>query len=240
MPDSEKLIPSELPAGHPRNEAKQRVKDDLEARIDANAETEAIDPAKLNQRDNEILRHVVEGGPETGSIPVENAQQGWRYGRFTVADGFGSAARANIRSMHEAAKLNGWRPVSGEDTEDERFKGNDCAGGSSLRGVGDTILMKIREEDYQRMLAKSREKQRREGAIEEQSLILAERHGVRTMHAVAGDFNQDPMMARVAGDAGREETYRMRTTITEGDLRRGSMRGPDGRVLQPGYETRMR
>ena len=65
-----------------------------------------------------------------------------------------------------------------------------------------------------------------------------------TMHGAAGDFSRDPLMRHVAGAAGQTETFTYnpnQTNFTEGDLRRGSLRGPSGQVMQPGFERgRMR
>lgn len=240
---SEKINPSQEPAGYKRAEAKAIVKDQLEQRVEeenAAVGMEAVDQAKLDHRDNEIIRHLIPRGPKRGQVAIENAQPGYRYAMFTVADGYGSQAQRDISEMHTKGADFGYQPVQGDSPEAPNLKGQGRASGSTLRGVGDTVLMRIREDEAQQMDEYHAELQRRKGAVEEKSLMLAERYGVRTMHAVAGDFRSDPLMASVAGEAGRVESFRMRTDFSEGDLRRGSMQGPDGRILQPGFEMRGR
>ncbi len=82
-----------------------------------------------------------------------------------------------------------------------------------------------------------------EGTVDEiyASQILGRAGLPNTMHGAACDFSQDPLLSRVAGAAGHSETFGYdpnRTNFSEGDLRRGSLRGPGGQVMQPGFETR--
>lgn len=232
-----------MPAGDERNEQRRINADSLAERAERHDEqhgTEAIDPAKLAKRDRETLYRV-----EDSKDGVQNPQPGYRYVRITLADAYReSGSKANIRAMHAQAKENGFEPVHGPMTEDEKYKGNDHASGSTLRGLADTVLYRITEENWRLLQAKNAEKARRQGGVEDQVVRYAEQRGIRTMHGASGDFaSQDPLMARIAGDAGRVETFRaprpgqVQTKFSEGDVRRGSMRGPDGRVLQPGFET---
>lgn len=81
-----------IPAGHKRNEENRKRTDKLAERKEVESEKfgiGAIDPAKMEQRDNEIVRHV---DPISGDIPVENPQPGYRYARVTVSDGYGPEA----------------------------------------------------------------------------------------------------------------------------------------------------
>ena len=232
-----------MEAGHERDEQRRINKDANEERIEkqmAATETEAIDPSKLAERDREAQYRIEQVEDEA----VQNAQPGYRYARITCPEGYSHNARTNIRQMKTLAEQNGYEPVQGGMPEDERFKGNDHANGGTLRGVMDTFLWRIREEDYQAMQRRNAEKARRQGSIEEQTVRYAESRGVGTMHAAAGDFaSQDPLLGRIAQGAGRVETYRaprpgqVQTKFTEGDIPRGSMRGPDGSTLKPGFET---
>lgn len=234
-----------MPAGDDRNE-QRRINADVNAeriaRHDEQMGTESIDPSKLANRDRETLFRV-----EDSKDGVENPQPGYRYVRITLADAYReSGSKANIRTMHAAAKENGFEPVHGDMVEDKKYKGNDHASGSTLRGLADTVLYRITEENWQRLQARNAEKSRRQGGIEEQTIRYAESRGVHTMHGAAGDFrSQDPLMAQIAGDAGRVETFRAprpnqtKTNFTEGDIRRGSMRGPNGETLRPGFETQL-
>lgn len=231
-----------MPAGHERDEQRRINKDANEQRIEERDEAlglEGIDESKLKHRDRETMARL----EQLDSEDVQNKQPGYRYARITCPEGYSYNAKANIRQMKALAEANGYEPVQGEMIEDKRFKGNDHANGGTLRGLADTFLWRIREEDYQAMMRKGEEKARRQGGIEDQVVRYAESRGVRTMHGAAGDFrSQDPLMAQVAGDAGRVETFRgsrpgqVRTTITEGDIRRGSIKGPGGQIMKPGFE----
>ena len=234
-----------MPAGHQRDEQRRINKDVNEERIERHDEqmgTEPIDQSKLAKRDRETLFRV-----EDSKGGVQNPQPGYRYVRITLADAYReNGSKANIRSMHALAKEHGFEPVHGDMSEDEKYRGNDHTSGTSLRGLADTVLYRITEENYQLMQARMAEKQRRMGGVEEQVIRYAESRGVRTMHGAAGDFrSQDPLMASVAGDAGTVERFRtqrpetLKTNFTEGDIRRGSMKGPDGRNLKPGFETQV-
>jgi len=234
-----------MPAGDERNEQRAINKDALAERAEKHDEQhglEALDPSKLAHRDRETQARIEQIDAEG----VENPQPGYRYARITCPEGYSYNAKANIRQMKMLAEANGYEPVNGNMPEDERFKGNDHANGGTLRGLADTFLWRIREEDYQAMQAKNAEKARRQGGVEEQTVRYAESRGIRTMHGAAGDFRaSDPLMAQVAGDAGRVEVFRgqrpqtVTTKVTEGDLRRGSMRGPGGQIMKPGFDTQL-
>src|ERR1017187_6601420 len=143
--------PADLPAGHERDEARRMVADQQAEQIEINAEAlgiEAIDESKLHRKDNEIQQHIVRKGPQSGNIPVQNPQPGWRYMRHSPIGSFeDNSAKAAVRQSLNTAKQWGWIFVgSVEDSnpvEDGDFKGCDCAAGSDLRGVGDVLTMKI-------------------------------------------------------------------------------------------------
>jgi hypothetical protein len=232
-----------MAAGATRDEQRAINADSLAERAERHDEQHglgAIDPSKLAQRDRETLFRV-----EDSKGGVQNPQPGFRYIRVTIHEGYrDNGSKANIRTMHALAKEYGFEPVHGEMKEDEKYRGNDHATGSSLRGLADTVLYRITEENYAKMQAKIAEKARRQGAVEEQTLVYAQRRGIGTMHAAAGDFaSQDKLMAQIAQSAGQVETYlaqrpdTLKTNFTEGDIRRGSIKGPGGRVMKPGFET---
>src|ERR1035437_5100668 len=162
---------AEIPAGHERDETRRMVADQQAEQLEVNAEAlgiEAIDPTKLARKDNEIQRHIVRKGPQQGNIPVQNPQPGWRYMRHSPIGAFeDNSAKAAVRQSLNTAKQCGWIFIgSVEDSnpvEDEDFKGCDCAAGSNLRGVGDVLTMKIREEDAKAMDAYYRNIQERQG-----------------------------------------------------------------------------
>jgi hypothetical protein len=243
MPKGEK--PMDLPAGHERDEAERKVADELQEEIETRQARDGIEPideAKLARRDNEILGQL----DSAGFIPIENREDGKNYVFLTVADGYPDNAKANIRQMHADAKRFGFKPVQGDSPVAANLKGNDSAGPTSLRGVGDTVLFEQTEEARRAMEEADQRKLDNQMAVEENSVVYASERLSRaglpnTMHGVAGDFGKDPLMGRMAGSAGRTETFQYnpnRTNFTEGDLRRGSMPGPDGRTLQPGFDAR--
>jgi hypothetical protein len=229
-----------IPAGHKRNEENRKRTDKLAERMETESEETvggSIDPTKMAQRDNEIMRHV---DPISGNIPIENPQPGYRYARVTIGDGYGAQAQISIRMMHEELRRWGWHPVGGSDPEDKRFIGNDRAAGTTHRGVGDTILFRIREEDYRRLEEAINRKLARQSAAEENVTVFNDKlrsAGVRGEYReVVGDFNSDPRMSRYYGAAGQREVFT--TNFNENDLRRGTITGPDGRPLQPGFDQR--
>ena len=230
-----------MPAGDERNEQRAINADALAERIERHDEqmgTEALDPAKLAHRDREIMDHL----EKVDSDDIENRQPGYRYARITCPEGYGNNAKANIREMKRRAEAAGYEPVNGTMPEDERYKGNDHANGGTLRGLFDTFLWRITEDAYQALMRKNAVQERRQGGIEDQTVVYARSRGVNTMHGVAGDFRQDQLMASVAGDAGVVETFTakrpdtMTTKFSEGDIRRGSIKGPTGHVMKPGFE----
>lgn len=240
MPKGDK--PMDLPAGHERDEAKREVADELQEEIETRQARDGIEPidaAKMAQRDNEILGQL----DAAGFIPIENREEDKNYVFLTVADGYPDNAKANIRQMHATAKRLGFKPVQGKDNPvAANLIGNDSAGPTSLRGVGDTVLFEQTEEARRAMEDADRRKLNNQMAIEEQSVVYAsERLGragmANTMHTLN---DADPRVARGAGPL-QSETFSYqpnRTNFTEGDLRRGSMPGPDGRTLQPGFDAR--
>jgi len=240
--------PQDIPAGHEREEVKKSVADSLQEEIETRQARDGIEPidaSKFAQRDNEILGQL----DAAGNIPIENRRPGFRYVFLTAADGYPDNAKSNIRQMHATAKRLGMKAVQGNDNPvAANLIGNDVASGTTLRAVGDTVLFEQPEEAAQDMEAASQRKMDNMMAVEENSVVYASerlgRHGLpNTMHGMAGDFGRDPVMSRIAGSAGHAETFQYnpnRTNFTEGDLRRGSMPGPDGRTLQPGFERRAR
>lgn len=221
------IVPKDLPAGHDRDEARKMVADHLEERAETEAADlgiEAIDASKLKQKDNEIQRHIVRKGPQSGTIPVENPQRGYRYMRHSVIGAFeDNSARAAVRLSLENAKSWGYEFVKGDDPEDSRFDGNDCAAGTSMRGIADTLLMRISEENYQRMMQYDANRRFRQGQVEERLAVIGQQVGLPT-HVSAGDFSKDPYMSQMFGkDKAAAEVYR--SNFNEGDMRRGSIPG---------------
>jgi len=229
------IKPADLPAGHTRDEAKRIVADANAEQIEENEAAlgiEAVDQAKLDRKDNEIQRHIVRKGPMTGTIPVENAQPGFRYIRHAAVEAFHDySARAAVRASIEKHQAWGFEVVSGSMPEDAQFKGNDMAAGSSARGIGDTILMRISEENWQKLQEYNADRLARQGAVEERLQTIGDRYGIRT-EVGAGNFENKPLLKAAFG-AGQSqpEIYRinrpavMKSNFTEGDLRRGSIPG---------------
>jgi hypothetical protein len=232
-----------LPAGATRDEQRAINKDALDERIEARtneAGMEAVDSAKFSRKDNEIQRHV-RRRDKTSGVPIKGAKPGFRYAWLTNASTHGDQARANIRQQHADAKDRGYQTVQGDNPAGKEFEGGDGVSGTTARGVGDVYLAEIREDDYQELLAEDEEKRERAGAVEDRSVVYAsERLGrqglANTMHNI-NDPNDAFVASRIS--ASERQPITMTSTVTEGDLRRGSMKGPGGRIMQPGFERRM-
>lgn len=221
--DAKAMKPADMPVGHERDEAMRMVKDHLEERA-ANefADMGGIDQTKLNRKDNEIQRHVVRRGPDRGQIPIQNPQPGYQYMRHPVVDSFSdNSARAAVRASIERAKSWGWELVTGNMPEDKDFEGNDAAGPSTARGVGDTCLWRITQENYDAMMRYDREMQDRQGQVEERLATIARNAGV---NARGGDVSKDPYLQQVFGAAAAQPVT-ITSKFNEGDMRRGSIPG---------------
>jgi len=235
-----------LPAGALRNEQRAINKDALDERIETReqeAGIEAIDRSKLNQRDNEIMRHVRRRDKSSG-VPVTGMEPGKRYAWLTLGTSFPDRARTAIRQMNADAKDRGYKPVEGRDNPvGKEFIGNDGMAGTTGRGVGDVYLAEIREEDYQDIEAESREKAERQGQVEDRSVVFARdrlgRAGLpNTMHNLV-DPNDNFVNQRGRSLGVDRNPVTMTSQFTEGDVRRGSIHGPGGQVMKPGFERRI-
>lgn len=233
-----------LPAGALRDEQRAINADALAERIETRqneAGIEAVDASKLKQEDREIQRHIRRRDKSSG-IPVKGMQPGKRYAWFTVGSFFGANAKSVIAKQHADAESFGWQTVTGENNPvGKEHMGGAGMAGTSARGVGDVVLKEIREEDHEAMLEEDRENLARQGAIEDRSVIYAQeklgRHGLaNTMHNIT-DANDAFVSSRIS--AAERSPVVATTQVSEGDLRRGSMRGPGGRIMQPGFERRI-
>jgi hypothetical protein len=215
--------PADLPPGHDRNEAKKLAADVNAEQLDEMAQnSEAIDETKFRQKDNEIQRHIVRSGPQRGQIPVENPQPGFKYMRHPHISAFQTEnARVAVRASLDEAKSWGWEFVDHDDPEDARYKGNDCAAGTNRRAVGDVMTMRITIENYKKMEAYYKEKQRRQGLVEERIAMIGSQAGIA---AWGGDVSQNPELARRFG-ASAAQPITITSQFNEGDMRRGSIPG---------------
>ena|SRR5579859_5454923 len=226
-----KTTPADLPAGHERDEATRRVADHLEERIEtenAKLGIEAVDQAKLDRRDNEILGRFEPDESGIGRIPIKGAQPGFRYAFLKMPSTCGSGdSKSATRQMIEQGRALGYEFVQGDDPEAKNLKGNDAAETGTLRGVGDTCLARISEDAWLRMDMRMRRKQERAGAIEDNSVVFAQERGLgRNFHAAGGDLSKDPVLARgFSAEQSGPVTMRAKATFTEGDVRRGSIPG---------------
>lgn len=229
MPD--KIIPANIEAGHKRDEAKRIVTDQLEEEIETRSEKlgiEAIDESKFNQQDNEILGQFQPDEFGIGRIPIKNAQPGFRYAFLKMPGTCRESDTKNAtRQMVDLSHWHGYQFVQGDDPEAVNLKGNDAAETGTMRGVGDTCLARISEEAFQRMDRRMRHKQARDGAIEDNQVVFAQKRGLdRNFHVGAGDLRQDPVLARgFTAEQATPTTMRATSTFTEGDMHRGSIPG---------------
>jgi len=241
-----------LPAGAQRDELRAINKDHLEQEMEARVNKqgiEGIDRSKLERKDNEIQRHIRRRDKSSG-IPVKGMEPGYRYAFLTNSMNHGSQAQANIRQQLSDAKSVGYVPVQGKDPAGAEYEGGDGVSGTTLRGVGDVFLHKIREEDYQATLAEDREKAQRQGIIEDRAVVYArERLGMNVMHNIADptdNFVQQRERNVGAGSL-RSETITVginpgvmvnSSPATEGDFRRGSLKMPNGQTYTPEMAAR--
>lgn len=121
-----------LAAGYPRNEEAAKRKDRLAEEAARDAENGGSLSSDALKPEREILNHL---DMETGNWPISNRQPG----RYYVG-----VHKDNITIA--AYRGRGYQMVQGDDPEAIEFKGMDAAGGSSMRGLGDTLLMWIPEE----------------------------------------------------------------------------------------------
>lgn len=213
-----------IDAGFKRNEEIAKRTDALEEQMAKNAEDEgaleAIDEGKFRHIDNEVARHI----GRDGHINISGKQDGYRYTFATHAQDYQGAARSNVRAMHAAMQSAGYEYVKGDDPEAKELIGNDCTSGTTLRGWGDTVLMRIREDDAQKQDARMDNKTARSGAVEEQLVSLGMKHGA-IANGFAGELPNDPRMMHAFRGMGGPQRFVMQSNFTEGDMRRGSIPG---------------
>lgn len=217
-----------IPAGHVRNEALHSLRDDAVQNAETlESETGAIplDPAKLDVKnvDNEIAAHW---NPERGDIPFSHPQEGYQYAWVTHGGPHSDQAQTSIRAMHSRMERVGWHKVDGNMPEGKEFIGKDCASATSMRGVGDTFLWRIRREDWARVEDANRRKELRDQGIETEFAHRANSTGVTRALG-------DDMMSRVYG-AERMRPVAYSAAFNENQIRSGN--GP----LPPGFELRGR
>lgn len=115
-----------IPRGFARNEENRRRTDSLAEQASKDSENAgSINPDKL-EIDNDIAQYL---DPFDGNWYISNRQPG----RFYV----GVKKDPIIISMYRRM---GYEPVKENDPEAIEYKGQDAAGGSTLRGLGDVLL----------------------------------------------------------------------------------------------------
>ena len=216
-----RLRPADLPAGAKRDEAKAIVKDLLQEEMEdpeVGGTMEAIDPAKLNRKDNEIQRHLsrdpaTAGEIECSGLDHDNFFYAWmpEESQFTT-----NGARAAIRRSISVAQRWGFRYVDHDDPEGREFLGKDSAAGSNRRGCGDTLLMRISLENKKAMDQHFRLLQERQGMVEERWALIGMQHGVP---AWGGRVDQNPELARRFGGAAAQP-YTVTSTFDANAVRR--------------------
>lgn len=226
-----------MSAGHERDEELKRRADALAqgAEVeDAAAPSGSIDPSKFSHIDNEVAQGINLG---TGRSNVSDLQPGYRYCWAPFADGYGHDAQISIRNTHsslrndEQGRPTGWHVVQGDMPEGVKsgHKGAFRCAGSTMRGWADCVFYRIKEEDYQRLMAKDRERVRGQGLVEERFVALGDSIFASRGYPNTASANlNDP---RFGPGAGRPVT--VKTQFDEGDLRRGSIQG-----FEPGAEVR--
>lgn len=201
-------------AGYKRLDQLKRRKDELDKEIEelaASQGLEAADPSALKP-DREVLQHF-ETDPDTGfdDIPIDNPDPSkvyfWCQCMFPTQ---AAAARFVIR-----AKRNGWKEVTVKDTYNgHRIMGNMGYTAQGTFIVGDTVLMQMDRERYERMVAdKAIQRERLAGSADEAAKEFARKHGI-IMH----DDPNDPMLAQLykRGEVDRRVREQFTDQVKEG------------------------
>src|SRR6266851_1143040 len=115
----------QLPAGHTRDEENRKRTDELAAQIEKDAEAGGLNTDALKP-ETEILQYFDE---QTHNLVVTNPRAERHYVWIKAH---------NV--VTAAYKTMGFQPVRGDDKECDDYKGQDAAGASTLRGVGDVLL----------------------------------------------------------------------------------------------------
>lgn len=202
-----------IPAGHKRDEEKRKRADTLAAEIEKDAEAGSLNPDAL-KIENEVAQHFNEF---TGQLDVSNRQAG-RYYVWVKCH----------NTVTAAYKAMGFQPVKGDDPECEEYKGNDCAGASSLRGVADVLLYWCPIDLHER----------RDRHYEEQA---AQKIGT-VEEALADDFNYGPH-GRKWGPLmhGKQDDPLLKRTVlrgTNGQIERVNEALRTGQPLPAGVQVR--
>jgi hypothetical protein len=214
MPNKEgKPIPSDLPAGHQRDELNRRITDDLAqqaAEEAAEVGQERIDPSKFKHVDNEIAQPWEEQKKrerEAGfnllgmsaeemnnRVGVTNPVPGYYYKWLNHEDCYTTPeARAAVRAGLEIARKAHFFPVT--DTHDaevaKEFKKD-----GGLRRWGDLVLWAIHIEDFQALMKRNAMLLRRQGMVEENYVNTSAQRIAG--HGAAYDTS-NPRFARLMG-----------------------------------------
>lgn len=209
-----------IPKGFRRSEESRRRNDALAQEAARDSENAgSINPDAL-EVDNEIAQYL---DPFDGNWFITNRQPGRYY--------VGVKKDPIIISMYRRM---GYQPVQGDDPEAIEYKGQDAAGASSLRGLGDVLLYWIPVELRQRWEERQIRQAIAVGAIE-----LDE--GPET--AWADDANDPRSLARQLGAMAhaRRTDSKMQSTIfrgTAGQIERLNQGIRDGNI--PQFEDTMR
>ncbi len=135
----------QIPAGHARDEENRKRTDELAAQIEKDAEAGSLNTDALKP-ENEILQYFDE---QTANLTVSNPRPERHY-VWVKAHNVTTAAY----------KTMGFQPVKGDDKECDDYKGQDAAGASTLRGVGDVLLYWCPKELHEKREAYLNEKAR--------------------------------------------------------------------------------
>lgn len=140
-------IPAEhigqIPAGHERDEENRRRTDALAEQATGDDDGGTI-PEKALEEEREILQHF---DPYSYQLEVTKPQPGRHY-LWVIAN-------ATVISAYRA---NRYEMVQGKDPECENHRGQHKAAGSSMRGVGDCLLMWTTIDNYEQLEARNRRK----------------------------------------------------------------------------------
>jgi len=201
-----------IPKGFHRDEEAARRRDELAEAAESDAQNAGSIGADALKPEREILRHL---DPIDGNWPISNKVPG----RYYVG-----VHKDNVTIAQYRAR--GYQMVQGDDSEALEFKGLDAAAGSSLRGLGDVLLMWVPEELRQRWEEQNIKKGIAVGAIEldEGPEVSWEdaandpRGLARQMGAMAHARRRDPRMQQTVFRGSMGQIERLNEGIRAGNI----------------------
>ncbi|HUO74549.1 MAG TPA: hypothetical protein VMU39_27510 [Solirubrobacteraceae bacterium] len=200
------------PAGDARTDELKRRADALAEQADTHGLTQERANPKAFEEDREILQYIA---GEVNQLEVQNAQPGYRYVWVCDKRNYEQVQlklTERVREKSSGAIVPVWEPVKGSDFKEAP----ECIDVQGWRRIGDTVLLRAREERAQAMDAYHEDLKRRQRGQYESNLLDAEEKWRRRGGGVQVHLNSpmaDPSLRSAAMQAaragvGRDEFYK--------------------------------